>query len=44
MWGREATGVALKDDEALIAAIGPLAAPAAPRRKPRKRVAARRRR
>lgn len=44
MWGREATGVALADDEALIAAIGPLAPPAAPRRKPRKRVAAHRRR
>jgi hypothetical protein len=41
MWGREATGVALEDDEALIAAIGP---PPAPKRKPGKRAAARRRR
>jgi hypothetical protein len=44
MWGREAIGVALDDDEELIAAIGPLAAPAAPRRKPGKRPAARKRR
>ena len=45
MWGREATGVALEDDEALIAAIGPQ--PPAPKRKVRKRAkraAARKRR
>lgn len=44
MWGREATGVGLEDDEELIAAIGPPAAAPAPRRKPRKRAAARKRR
>jgi hypothetical protein len=45
MWGREATGVALEDDEGLIAAIGPVAAPSAgPRRKLGKRAAARKRR
>jgi hypothetical protein len=44
MWGREATGVGLEDDEALIAAIGPLAAARAPRRKPGKRATDRKRR
>ena len=44
MWGREATGVPLQDDEALLAAIGPPAARPGPKRRPAKRRAARRRR
>jgi hypothetical protein len=44
MWGRGATGVALEDDEDLLAAIGPLAAPPAPRRKPGTRARAGKRR
>lgn len=42
MWGRAATGVALEDDEELIAAIQPLPARPTPRRKPAKRSASRR--
>jgi hypothetical protein len=37
MWGRGATGVALDDDEEFVAAVGPSATPAAPKRKAAKR-------
>jgi hypothetical protein len=44
MWGREATGTALEDDEELLAAIGTPPARRAPARKPGKPRATRRRR
>ncbi len=39
MWGRGATGIGLEDDEELIAAIGRLPAPPAPKRTPKKQTA-----
>ena len=44
MWGREATGTALEDDEELLAAIGPMPARRAPAHKPGKRAVTRGRR
>ena len=44
MWGREATGTALEDDEDLLAAIGPAPAKRAPTRRPARPRTARRRR
>jgi len=42
MWGREATGTPLEDDEDLLAAIEPAPARRAPARKPARRAPARR--